>query len=142
MCFQTNNSFNCWWKKWRMKLNCIIHFAFYMVYLKNNFRYRFFSSCSEFCIRTVLFHTDIINLHIFNSYKLNIIKIQKSGKNFAQSKWHRICNNYCRNCLTINNNLNHPSLRNFTCKICNGQYDYSHKSIHLKSKKHRNALGR
>ncbi len=28
----------------------------------------------------------------------------------------------------------------FTCEICNGTYDYSHKSTHLKSKKHRNAL--
>ncbi len=23
----------------------------------------------------------------------------------------------------------------FTCEICNGQYDYSHKSTHLKNKK-------
>jgi hypothetical protein len=30
----------------------------------------------------------------------------------------------------------------FTCLICNGQYDYSHKTTHLKSKKHQNALSR
>ena len=29
-----------------------------------------------------------------------------------------------------------------TCEICGGQYDYSHKTTHLKSKKHRNALSR